>query len=113
MHVEKVYIKNNDLMCDYKDGDTVAKVNLGQVVPAFSVLSTTTGAAGTNANVVQGGTSTEPTLAFTIPRGNTGSTGPTGPEGPQGKQGISPTFTIEDGNLMADYDNPYVPPANG
>ena len=50
------------------------------------------------------------------PKGDTGATGATGPQGPkgdtgntgpQGPQGISPTFSIENGHLYADYDNPY------
>lgn len=47
--------------------------------------------------------------------GNTGATGPQGPKGdtgntgPQGPQGITPTFSIENGHLYADYDNPYTP----
>ena len=40
----------------------------------------------------------------TGPKGDTGATGPTGPAGPQG---ICPTFSIENGHLYADYDNPY------
>lgn len=50
------------------------------------------------------------------PKGDTGDTGATGPQGPkgdtgntgpQGPQGISPTFSIENGHLYADYDHPY------
>lgn len=68
-----------------KEDDTMAKVNLGSVV----------GPAG--------------------PKGDTGSAGPKGDRGPQGDRGpkgdpgISPTFSIEGGNLYADYDNPYTP----
>lgn len=46
------------------------------------------------------------------PRGDPGpqgKTGPQGPQGPQGEAGIAPTFSIENGNLYADYDNPYTP----
>src|SRR5210317_125451 len=53
----------------------------------ISSVSTTTGAAGTNASVTLGGSSTNRTLAFTIPRGNTGATGATGATGPQGPTG--------------------------
>ena len=48
-------------------------------------------------------------------KGDTGATGPQGPKGatgatgPQGDPGISPTFSIENGHLFADYDNPYTP----
>ena len=40
------------------------------------------------------------------PIGNTGPAGPTGATGPKGDNGISPTFTIENGHLYADYDTP-------
>lgn len=49
------------------------------------------------------------------PKGDTGATGPqgptgaTGPQGPKGADGITPTFSITNGHLYADYDNPYVP----
>lgn len=42
--------------------------------------------------------------------GSPGPKGDTGETGPQGLQGISPTFSIdENGDLLADYDNPYNP----
>ena len=63
----------------------MAKVDLGQVVgPAGA-----TGATG--------------------PQGPKGDTGATGPQGPAGTNGITPTFSIENGHLYADYDTPYVP----
>lgn len=112
----------------------MAKVSLGRVVPTFAVASTTTGAAGTEANVGISGSESSYSFTFTIPRGNTGAqgakgeqgepgetgpqglkgetgnTGPRGATGPAGADGISPTFTLENGILYADYDNPYVPP---
>lgn len=48
-------------------------------------------------------------------KGETGDTGPQGPKGatgargPQGEAGISPTLSIKNGHLFADYDNPYTP----
>lgn len=48
----------------------------------INVGTTTTGAPGTNASVVNSGTSTDVILDFTIPRGATGPTGPTGATGP-------------------------------
>lgn len=42
-------------------------------------------------------------------RGPQGVKGDTGPRGAKGEPGISPTFTIENGHLFADYDNPYSP----
>ncbi len=46
----------------------------------------------------------------TGPKGDTGATGPTGPKGDTGAtgpRGITPTFSIENGHLYADYDTPY------
>ena len=42
-------------------------------------------------------------------KGETGPAGPAGAKGAKGDPGISPTFSIEDGDLYADYDNPYTP----
>lgn len=67
----------------YDEVGNMAKVNLGHVVGAKGE----TGA-----------------------KGATGATGATGPKGEQGLQGISPTFSIDaNGDLYADYDNPYNP----
>lgn len=41
--------------------------------------------------------------------GTPGRDGAPGAKGAKGDPGISPTFSIEDGNLYADYDNPYTP----
>ena len=41
--------------------------------------------------------------------GATGAQGAKGDKGDTGAAGISPTFTIENGHLYADYDNPYTP----
>ena len=82
MYVDHFTVENGRLNAYYKDGDNVAKVDLGNVVG---------------------------------PRGAKGDTGPqgakgdTGPQGVKGDPGISPTFTIENGHLYADYDNPYRP----
>ena len=85
-NVSQVAIENGNLMVTYiKEDGTMAKVNLGKVVGA------------------QG------------PKGDPGAQGPKGdpgvqgPAGPKGDPGISPTFSIEGGNLYADYDNPYTP----
>lgn len=45
----------------------------------------------------------------TGPAGAKGETGPAGAKGAKGDPGISPTFSIEGGDLYADYDNPYTP----
>ena len=118
MHVESLSIENSNLIATYrKDDGSMAKVNLGQVVPDIAATAST-GAAGSNATVAKTGSGASVSFAFTIPRGNTGATGPQGERGPQGAKGatgpagadgISPTFSIEDGNLYADYDNPYTP----
>lgn len=42
-------------------------------------------------------------------KGATGPAGPAGAKGAKGDPGISPTFSIEGGDLYADYDNPYTP----
>ena len=59
------------------------------------VGTTTTGAPGTAASVVNTGTAENVVLAFTIPAGTTGPTGATGATGPQGLPGevgaIGPT----------------------
>lgn len=73
MFVDHFDIEHGNLYAYYKEGNTMAKVDLGNVVG---------------------------------PKGDTGAQGETGP---QGTPGISPTFTIENGHLFADYDNPYSP----
>lgn len=105
LFVEKLQIEDNNLIAYYREeGGNVAKVDLGQVTPKITVGTTTTGAPGTNADVTINGTSQNPTLNFTIPKGSNGT------NGTNGTNGISPTFSIdENGHLMADYDNPYVP----
>lgn len=45
----------------------------------------------------------------TGPAGAKGETGPAGAKGAKGDPGISPTFSVEGGDLYADYDNPYTP----
>ena len=54
----------------------------------IEVVSTTTGAAGTNASVVNQGTASAAQLAFTIPRGDKGD------KGNDGAAGYSPTATV-------------------
>jgi hypothetical protein len=51
------------------------------VVPNITFGTVVTGAPGTNAAVVNTGTSTNPNLIFTIPRGDVGATGATGAPG--------------------------------
>lgn len=86
VNVSDVYISSNGHLVLESEEQKLAKVDLGQVVGP------------------QG------------PKGDTGDTGATGPQGPkgdtgatgaQGPRGITPTFSIENGHLYADYDNPY------
>lgn len=72
-------VEDGHLIAFYKEGEEMAKVDLGQVVGP------------------QG------------PAGAKGDTGAKGATGPAGKDGISPSFSIEGGHLYADYDNPYTP----
>ena len=79
LFVTGCYIENGDLICEYKEDDNMAKINLGRVV----------GEKGE--------------------QGAPGKDGAPGAKGAKGDPGISPTFSIEGGNLYADYDNPYTP----
>jgi hypothetical protein len=56
--------------------------------------TTTTGAPGTNASVVNTGTSSAAVFAFTIPRGATGTTGTQGVQGPAGTAGAAATIAV-------------------
>ncbi len=69
-------------------GDKGDKGDAGQAARIW-VTSTITGAPGTNASVVNEGTSSEAALMFTIPRGDTGATGATGAQGPKGDTGAT------------------------
>jgi hypothetical protein len=89
--------KDNDWMAVVDVSDTSAstygttkKANVAQFVgekgdaATVDVGTTTTGEAGTNANVVNSGTTSAAVLDFTIPRGDKGEKGDTGPTGPTG-----------------------------
>ena len=84
-------VENGHLIAFYKEGEEMAKVDLGQVVGPQ-------GPAGAKGDTGAQGL-----------KGDTGARGATGATGPAGKDGISPTFSIEGGHLYADYDNPYTP----
>lgn len=102
-------VEDGHLIAFYKEGEEMAKVDLGQVVgpqgpkgdPGEQGPQGPQGPAGAKgATGAQG------------PKGDTGAQGPQGARGatgPAGKDGISPTFSIEGGHLYADYDNPYTP----
>jgi hypothetical protein len=89
--------KNNDWMAVVDVSDTSAsiygttkKANVDQFIgekgdaATVDAGTTTTGAAGTDASVVNVGTTSAAVLNFTIPRGNTGATGATGSDGADG-----------------------------
>ena len=106
MNIDHFNIEDNNLIAYYKEGDEMAKVDLGQVVGSQGPKGDT-GPQGP-----QGKTGSQGPKGDTGPQGpqgKTGSQGPKGDTGPQGPQGISPTFSIEGGHLYADYDNPYTP----
>lgn len=89
--IDHLDVENGHLIAFYKEGEEMAKVDLGQVVGPQ-------GPAGAKGDTGAQG-----------PKGDTGARGATGATGPAGKDGISPTFSIEGGHLYADYDNPYTP----
>jgi len=60
----------------------------GDAAATIAVQSTTTSAAGTNAQVTNSGTSSNVLLNFIIPRGEVGATGATGATGPAGTNGL-------------------------
>ena len=109
-NVSQVGIENGNLMVTYRKEDgTMAKVNLGSVVGPAGPKGET-GATGPKGDTGPAGPKGE--TGATGPKGDTGPTGPkgdTGPRGAKGDPGVSPTFSIEGGNLYADYDNPYIP----
>lgn len=82
------------LIAEYiKEGETMEE-DLGLVVPQFTA-SATTGDPGTNASVTATNKSGKVTLAFTVPRGNTGAAG---------ADGKTPTMSINaEGHLIATY----------
>lgn len=92
-NVDHVAVENGHLIAYLSEGgdNVMARVDLGQVVGP------------------QGATGPQGPQGLTGPQGPQGPTGATGPQGPAGSDGITPTFSISDGHLYADYDNPYVP----
>ena len=119
VNLTKVYIENGNLIAEYMEGDKMAKVDLGQVVGAQGPKGNTgpqgpagdPGPQGPKGDTGPQGPAGDPgpqgPKGDTGPQGPAGDTGPRGPQGAAGKNGISPTFSIQDGHLYADYDNPY------
>lgn len=112
-NVAKVAVENGHLMVYYNEEENqMAKVDLGQVVGPTGATGPQgpkgdTGATGPRGP--KGDTGATGETGPQGPKGDTGATGATGPQGPKGDNGITPTFSITDGHLFADYDNPYVP----
>lgn len=95
--IDHLDVEDGHLIAFYKEGEEMAKVDLGQVVGPQ-------GPAG-----AKGDTGAQGPKGDTGAQGPQGARGATGATGPAGKDGISPTFSIEGGHLYADYDNPYTP----
>lgn len=116
MNLTKVYIENGNLIAEYMEGENMAKVDLGNVVGPQGPKGDTgvqgpkgdTGAQGPIGKTgPKGDTGAQGPKGDTGAQGPVGNTGPRGPQGPAGTNGITPTFSIENGHLYADYDNPY------
>lgn len=113
MNLTKVYIENGNLIAEYMEGENMAKVDLGNVVGPQGPKGDTgaqgpigkTGPKGDQGPI--GETGPQGPKGSTGPQGPIGETGPRGPQGPAGTNGITPTFSIENGHLYADYDNPH------
>ena len=97
MNISNFYISKGNLFAEYLEGDKMAKVNLGKVVGEKGDTGAQGPAGERGATGAQG------------PAGERGATGAKGDKGDKGDPGISPTFSIEGGNLYADYDKPYKP----
>ena len=107
--IDHLDVEDGHLIAFYKEGEEMAKVDLGQVVgpqgPAGAKGAT--GAQGPKGDPGEQGP--QGPKGDTGAQGSQGEKGATGATGPAGKDGISPTFSIEGGHLYADYDNPYTP----
>ena len=83
-------------------GDTGAKGDKGDagakgadgITPTLRVGSTSTGNAGTNANVTMTDSNNVYTLNFVIPKGDKGDTGVKGQDGAKGADGITPILKV-------------------
>lgn len=104
--IDHLDVEDGHLIAFYKEGEEMAKVDLGQVVGPQGPA----GAKGaTGAQGPKGDPGEQGPKGDTGAQGSQGEKGATGATGPAGKDGISPTFSIEGGHLYADYDNPYTP----
>ncbi len=75
------------------DGSNWVAVGTPGAAATVNVGTTTTGVSGSNASVVNSGTSSAAVFDFTIPRGDTGSTGATGPAGAAATVTVGSTTT--------------------
>lgn len=118
-NVVKVAVENGHLIVYYNEEENeMAKVDLGQVVGPQGATGPQGPKGDTGSRGPQGpkgdtgDTGPQGAKGDTGakgPQGPKGDTGATGPQGPKGDNGITPTFSITDGHLFADYDNPYIP----
>ena len=85
----KIQFSGATVTDDATNGKTVVTIPPGQpgVAATVTVGTTTTGEAGTNASVINSGTSSAAVLNFTIPRGAKGDTGAQGERGETGAAG--------------------------
>ena len=85
----KIQFSGATVTDDATNGKTVVTIPPGQPGAAATVTvgTTTTGEAGTNASVINSGTSSAAVLNFTIPRGAKGDTGAQGERGETGATG--------------------------
>ena len=78
------------------DGNVISAIGGSGSTVSVAVGRTTTGAAGTNASVINSGTESALVLDFTIPqgpKGDKGEPGAVGPTGPDGVNGTNATIT--------------------
>ena len=116
MLINSLYIDDNgELIANVREGDDMAKVNIGKVVPDVTI--------GSNGNwYIDGVDTTKPSRGAQGPQGiqgkqgpqgvqgpagedgAQGERGPQGPQGPAGANGKTPvqTFSIEGNNLYVE-----------
>lgn len=73
------------------DGNVISAIGGSGSTVSVAVGQTTTGAAGTNASVINSGTESALVLDFTIPQGPKGDKGEPGAVGPTGQDGVNGT----------------------
>lgn len=108
MNLKKMSIQGGHLIAEMDD---MSKVDLGQVVGAKGDKGDKgdTGATGKGITSItetpssaDGGTNN-----ITVTYTDSSTDALTVKNGSKGNDGITPTFSIENGHLFADYDNPY------